>query len=539
MTRAKKTLYHSVALLALMSAPAYAQYMDLGQSGEPAAASQPLPEETKVSEDTATVEPIASESTIEEPTTTETVVKSEAEDTDTTTISEAAEKQPLTTEEELTEETPKAPVIIRDTGMFKDALTSTYENNPRIKAERNKLEGIDENVNQALSGFKPSAALTYDKGRKRTDFAGAGWNYADVNDSSFRVEQPLFRGFGTISSYRAAKQRAKAGQADLMAVEQAVLLQAITAYMDVVANQSILELSRNNKDVLQKQLKASNDRFEVGEVTRTDVAQSEARLSQSRTDVIQAEGQLISSIAAFQRVVGYKPEGALGVPDHSPELPGSLQEALNMAREANPQLLAALRNYKASDHDIDTNIASILPRVSLVGTMSDQEGAGALGNSTFEQDSLVVNFQVPLYQSGAEYSRVREAKAIARQQKHNAMEAELGVEENVTRAWEDLETSIATITEREDQINAAEIALDGVKQEQEYGARTVLDVLDAEQELFSARTNLVRAQRDRMVATYNLLVTLGQLTPEALELGVASYDPTEHYDAVKWKPIGF
>lgn len=422
---------------------------------------------------------------------------------------------------------------------FKDALGATYENNPRIKAERQKLQGIDENVNQALSGFRPSAGITYDRGRKRTALGGAGWNYSDVDDTSFRVEQPLFRGFGTISSYRAAKQRVKAGQADLMAVEQGVLLEAIAAYTDVVTSQSLLELSRNNRDVLEKQLQASKDRFEVGEVTRTDVAQSEARLSQARTEVISAEGQLISAIAAFERVVGFKPEGTLALPGHTPELPASLQEALTHAREANPQLLSALRNYKASDYDITTNLSTILPRVSLVGTMSEQEGAGALGNANFEQDSIVVNFQIPLYQSGAEWSRVREAKAIARQQKHNAMEAELSVEESVTRAWESLETSIATITERDDQINAAEIALDGVKQEQEYGARTVLDVLDAEQELFTARTNLVRAKRDRTVATYNLLLTLGRLTPESLELGVASYDPNEHYNDIKWQPIGF
>jgi TolC family type I secretion outer membrane protein len=423
--------------------------------------------------------------------------------------------------------------------VFKDALSATYKENPTIRAERQRLQATDEGVSQAVSGFRPSASLTYDRGRQRTNFAGAGNTHSDIDNKTLRVEQPLFRGFGTLSGYRAAKQRVKAGQAELQSVEQNVLLQAIAAYTDVVANQSLLELSRNNKEVLEKQLQASKERFDVGEVTRTDVAQSEARLSQARTNVIDAEGNLISAIAAFKKIIGFKPEGDLQLPEHAPELPASLQEALKIAHAANPQLLAALRNYKASDHDITTNISRILPRVSLVGQMSDQEGAGAAGNSTFEQDSLTVNFQIPLYQSGAEYSRVREAKALARRQKHTAMETELSVEEGVTRAWEDLETSIATITEREDQIKAAEIALDGVKQEQEYGARTVLDVLDAEQELFTARTNLVRAQRDKTVATYNLLVTLGQLTPEALELDIASYDPNEHYDSIKWQPIGF
>ncbi|MFZ4125844.1 MAG: TolC family outer membrane protein [Rickettsiales bacterium] len=422
---------------------------------------------------------------------------------------------------------------------FKQALVATYTENPRIKAERQRQESSDEEVAQAVSGFRPTAVANYDRGRQRTDFGGAGWSYGKAEDKSLRVEQPLFRGFGTISSYRAAKQRVQAGQAQLMAVEQAIMQQAITAYMDVVANQSLLELSRNNKDVLEKQLQASKERFDVGEVTRTDVAQSEARLSQARTDVISAEGRLISAIAAFERVVGYKPEGSLSVPKHAPELPASLKEALAAARDANPQLLSAIRTYKAADQDVWTNTSTLLPRVSLVGSMSKQKGAGVLGSSTFDQDKLTVNVQIPLYQSGAEYSRVREAKAIARQQKHTAMDTELSVEESVTRAWEALETSIATIAEREDQIKAAEIALDGVKQEQEYGARTVLDVLDAEQELFTARTNLVRAERDKTVATYNLLVTMGALSPEALELDVASYDPNENYDAIKWQPIGF
>ena len=422
---------------------------------------------------------------------------------------------------------------------FKTALTATYTDNPRIKAERQRQESSDEEVAQAVSGFRPNASISYDRGRQRTSFGSTEDNFSDVDDRVLNVNQPLFRGFGTISSYRAAKQRVKAGQAQLMAVEQAVLQQAITAYMDVVANQSLLELSRNNKEVLEKQLKASKERFDVGEVTRTDVAQSEARLSQARTEVISAEGQLISAIAAFERVVGYKPEGALSVPKQAPELPASLKEALNVGRDANPQLLAAIRTYKASNHDVWTNTSTLLPRISLVGSISEREGAGFDGNNTFEQDRLAVSVQIPLYQSGAEWSRVREAKAIARQQKHTAMDTQLSVEESVTRAWESLETSIATIAERDDQIKAAEIALDGVKQEQEYGARTVLDVLDAEQELFTARTNLVRAQRDKTVATYNLLVTMGALTPEALDLNTASYDPNEHYDAVKWQPIGF
>jgi outer membrane protein TolC len=198
-----------------------------------------------------------------------------------------------------------------------------------------------------------------------------------------------------------------------------------------------------------------------------------------------------------------------------------------------------MRSEKSSGYTVNSRIGTLLPRVDLVGSMSKQDGAGVQGNSKFDQDSVKLNFTVPLYQSGAEYSRVREAKATKRQRAQDTTNTRQAVEEDVTQSWEGLETAIATISAREDQIKAAEVALDGVKQEQEYGARTVLDVLDAEQELFQAKTNLVRAERNRVVAAYQLLLSQGDLTPKKLELDIANYDPQENYDAIKWQPIGF
>jgi len=255
--------------------------------------------------------------------------------------------------------------------------------------------------------------------------------------------------------------------------------------------------------------------------------------------VIAAEGRLISAIAAFERIVGYKPEGLLSQPSVLPELPANLEEALNEAKLANPDLLAAIHAAKSSRYDVWTNKSSILPRIDLVGSMARQDGAGSFGTSKFDQDAIGVEFNIPLYQSGAEYSRVREAKQIARQREYAVTDTQWSVEQQVTRGWEQLETATATIRTREEQINAAQIALEGVRQEQEYGARTVLDVLDAEQELFSARTNLVQSQRDRIVSAYGLLLTLGKLTPNYLQLAVQQYDPQEHLDDIKWQPIGF
>lgn len=422
---------------------------------------------------------------------------------------------------------------------FTNSLVTTYNTNPRIKAERQRQEATDESVAQAVSGFRPNLTGSYNRGRQRTSFDGADWSSSTSEDKGLTISQPLFRGFGTIAGYRSAVQRVMAGAYQLYAVEQQVLLEAIAAYMNVVANVSILDLARNNRDVLHKQLDASLERFNVGEVTRTDVAQSEARLSQAKTQVISSEGRLISSIAEYERVVGHKPEGQLVTPDNIPELPATLKEALAQARAANPELLSAVHAAKSSDHDVSVRKSVILPTVSLVGSMNRQEGAGVLGSSQFDQDSLTLQVSVPLYQSGAEYSRVREAKSVARQRKEESIDAGLAVDEAVTKAWEQLETAINTIRTREDQIKAAEIALEGVKQEQEYGARTILDVLDAEQELFNARTNLVTAQRDRVVASYNLLLNLGRLTPKNLELPVKEYDPSEHYDDIKWLPFGY
>lgn len=422
---------------------------------------------------------------------------------------------------------------------FQEALKEAYLYNPRLVAERERQKGTDEQVAQAISGFRPNASISIDRGRQRTSFNGAGRNYGDSDRTDFRVEQPIFRGGGTIAGYQSAKQQVKAGKQALIALEQQVLFDTIEAFMDVVQSQSILEIARNNESVLREQLKASQERFDVGEVTRTDVAQSEARLSNASAQVIEAEGELISAVASLENLIDKKPSSALVAPEHLPEVPAQLDNALEIARAQNPQLLRAVHAEKSAKYEVRRNVASILPSATLVGSVSKQEGAGVLGTTQFNQDALRLNITVPLYQSGAEYSRVRQAKALKSQRKFEVMNTRLAVDAVVTQAWEALETSIATIAARRDQIKAAEVALDGVKQEQLYGARTVLDVLDAEQELFVARSNLVRAERDRVVALFSLLQSLGHLTPGHLELDVPVYDADENLDRVKWLPIGF
>jgi outer membrane protein len=308
--------------------------------------------------------------------------------------------------------------------------------------------------------------------------------------------------------------------------------------MDVVQAQSVLELSQNNEDVLRRQLQATRDRFEVGEVTRTDVSQAEARLSEATANRINAEGQLQIARATFERVAGFKP-GFLSKPITLPPLPPSLEETVGIALEKNPAVLSADYLYKAAGDDIDTSIADILPDVSIEAVSSRRSGSGVLGTNEIDSDQVLVNVTVPIYQAGAEYSNVRQAKVLWQQRKFESMDTENLIREASIQAWEQYQTSIATISANEDAIRAAEVALEGVRQEQQYGARTVLDILDAEQELFEARVNLVVSERNRIVSAYTLLVAVGAMNAKDLQLDTPIYDPKEHYNEVEYQLIGF
>lgn len=425
-------------------------------------------------------------------------------------------------------------------GAFEDALKSAYESNPRIAAQRRSLEQADERVSQAISIIRPSVTTSYSKGRQRNRFDTDTWSYSDSENKELQINQPLFQGGAEYFRYSSAKNLMMASRADLNNLTQDVLLDAVTAYMDVIQNQSVLELSKKNETVLSKQLDASRNRFEVGDVTRTDVAQSEARYSRAQTDTIQAKGDLDSSLAKFERVMGFKPENLpLAMPENLPEIPATLDEAIERGIKNSPVLIASSFQQHSSEDDIGTNAAALLPQVSLNGTLRRQDGAGVAGRNTFDNDSITVNVNLPLYQRGTEYSRIREARILSKRAEFREQDTEDAVREATIQAWERLQTSVSTIKAQEEAIKAAETALSGVRKEQEYGARTILDVLNAEQELFSARVSLVRAQRTRLVAIYNLLNVIGDMTLTRLNIDAAHFDPTKHYDSVKWQLIGF
>ncbi|HIJ62478.1 MAG TPA: TolC family outer membrane protein [Rhodospirillaceae bacterium] len=419
---------------------------------------------------------------------------------------------------------------------MQEALVSAYNSNPTLLAQRARLRVADEGVPQALANWRPSIKLSGDYGKNQTTtnqsrVSQAGTFTSTPKDAGLTVTQALYRGGRTTAQTRQAEATVEAERAGLAATEQTVLLNVITAYMDVVQFRAVVELSRNNEQVLQRQLDATNDRFRVGEVTRTDVAQAESRLSAAHADRRQAEGNLAAATATYSKTVGHPPD-TLFVPGPTEKLPASVDAARTAAEHDNPNIINAQYNYVAATHGIDLVAGELLPSVTLTGNAAknfDYQGEGPVERVL----QATVNLTVPIYQQGQEYARLRA-------QKHSAGQARLTVDvtrrdamESVTKAWEGLQTARARISSYSDQIRAAEVALEGVTRESQVGSRTVLDVLNAEQELLTAKVNLVQAQHDETLASYQLRSTVGQLTARALDLPVQYYDPVIHYEDVR------
>lgn len=422
---------------------------------------------------------------------------------------------------------------------LQEALEYTYESNPGLQAERKGLAAIDEQMAQAVSEWRPSVSADYTTGRQRIAYGNARENYADKETRQLTVNQPLFNGGGSIARYGVAQANIDAGRARLEAAVHQTLLQAVTAYMSVLRDKEILHFSSDNVAILEKQKKANDERFALEEITRTDVAQSQARLARAKSDKIQAESNYAASSATFRRVIGLEPD-ILEIQDKAPELPATLQEALQKAEEINPALEQARHQARLREKEVDAEEAAILPRVSLQGTLRREEGVGGMfGSTDYDNDSLLLNVSVPLYQSGAEYSRVRQARQNRETARYEAIDTKQSTTERVSQAWEAVAANRAAIEAYHAAVEAAEEAVKGVKLEQLHGMRTVLDVLDAEQELFAGRLGLVRAEHDEIIAAYRLLAETGELTPERLGLEVDIYNPDENLERVQYRMAGY
>lgn len=422
-----------------------------------------------------------------------------------------------------------------------EALAQTYETNPDLASERAGLRATDEGVPQALSNWRPEVEIDASYGLRQRDrdfntTAPDLENTDQLQSASLSVSQNLFRGFRTVAETDRARNRVAAGRADLIAAEQSVLLEAVTAYVNVVRDRVILSLRENNVRVLEQERQATADRFEVGELTRTDVAQADSRLAQSVSERTEAQGNLDSSSADYVEVIGTEP-GTLERPTLPAGLPTSEADAVQMAKTNNPAVIAQDFTERADRDNVDLVAGELLPTLSLAGELEKNKDILGADTVTTEK-SVTLNLAVPLYQAGDVYSRVREAKQSANQSLLALAEEERQAEESARQSWADLTSASSRIVSGEAEVAAQEIAFEGVQQEAQVGSRTVLDVLDAEQELLDARVDLVVAQRDEIVAAYRLLQAIGRLTAADLDLPVAIYDPARNFRDVEDRLFG-
>ncbi|MCC7347296.1 MAG: TolC family outer membrane protein [Variibacter sp.] len=421
------------------------------------------------------------------------------------------------------------------------ALAAAYTNNPQLNAERARVRSTDENVPQALSGYRPTVSVTADVGvaySEQQATSGLSQGQTAPRGVGLTATQTLFNGLRTGNRVRAAESQVFAAREALRVLEQQVLLDAATAYMNVMRDAAILDLQRRNVEVLEEQLRQTRDRFNVGEVTRTDVAQAESRLAAARSSALTAESNLATSKAAYRRVIGVEPAIPLAAGSPVDRLsPTALPGAIARGIAENPIVTSAMYGVDVALLQIKIAEGALYPTATFQASVQQRYDVSPLIQRTFSA-SGVAQLSIPLYQGGTEYALIRQSKETLAQQRLTLEQQRDQARSNVVQAWGLLEASKAQIRAAQAQVAAAEIALNGVREEARVGQRTTLDVLNAQQELVNARVALVTAQRDRVVNSYTLLSATGRLSEQVLGLGAPVYDPRVHYHQVRDAWIG-
>ena len=431
------------------------------------------------------------------------------------------------------------------------ALTRAYLNNPQLNVQRAVVKVTDEAVPQALAGYRPRIGATITGGEQSlsttsqllpqapgtpaTYFTNSGYNA--TYSGGLAITQTLYNGFQTANRTRAAEASVLAARETLRNTEQSVLLNALTAYMNVLRDYAILELQKRNVEVLQEQLRQTRDRFKVGDVTSTDISQSESRLASGVTQVLSADANYKTSIATYHQVIGSDPGKLSPATTVDRFLPRTLTDAIAVGNNLNPAITVAIYNLETAQKQVALAEGALLPTFVVQGS----------GQQSFESQidvphsynlSVIGQLSVPIYQGGSEYSAVRQAKETLGQRRLELDLARTQVRQAIVQAWGNLDATKGAVKSTETQVKAAESALNGVRQEALVGQRTTLDVLNAQQELVNARASVVQAQRDRVVASYAVLAAVGRLSPQTLGLHVTHYDSAVHYQQVRDNWIG-
>ena len=426
------------------------------------------------------------------------------------------------------------------------ALARAYGFNPDLNAQRASARAVDENLPTALSGYRPQVNANADIGRSFVSTGGGAGGGGGLGGSAaatprgfgLSVTQNIWNGNRTLNNVRRADSQILQARETIRLTEQNILASAATSYMNVLRDTAILNLRRNNVEVLEQQLRQTRDRFQVGEVTRTDVAQAEASLAQGQADSFTAQSNLQTSMANFRQIVGIEPRNLQPARPLEKLLPRSVQAAVALSQSEHPAIQAALHNVDTAALNVKVIEGQLYPTVGVTGTVSKRYDAINSPDSRTLSASIVGSLTVPIYEGGAVYSGIRQAKELLGQARLQADLQREQIRAQVVSSWGVWLNSRAVIDAAQSQVRAAEIALNGVREEAKVGQRTTLDVLNAQQLLLNARVQLVVAQRDRVVGSYAVLAAIGQLSADRLGLKVVKYDPTVHYDQVKGKWIG-
>lgn len=420
-----------------------------------------------------------------------------------------------------------------------DALARAYKYNPRLDAERARLRATDEEVARANSGYRPDITATADVGYNKSESRPALTSSGSSNPKGYQISatQPIFNGFRTTNQVREAEAGVRAGRETLRSVEAQVLLDAVTFYMDVVRDQAIVKLRENNVTVLSRELKATQDRFNVGEVTRTDVAQATARRAGAVSALDLARANLRTSRANFERAVGSPPSNLADVPVPNAMLPKSLDEAVAMGARENPNVVAALYREQQARHTVDRIRGELLPTVQVDASYQHRYDTSPITDEA-ETTTITGRVSVPIYEGGEVRARVRQSKHTHVSRIQEIEQARSETQASVTSAWSRFQASKAQLESDQAQVQANRTALAGVREEEKVGQRTILDVLNAEQELLNSEVQAVTTRHDLVVNAYTLLGQVGRLNVQELGVTNAVYDPDIHYSEVRRKWFG-
>jgi outer membrane protein len=422
---------------------------------------------------------------------------------------------------------------------LQDALVRTYQNNPQLNAERARQRGTDENVPQALSGYRPQISVGLSAGLQ-----GVRNLFPGINDpvssnlkpwsAGVTINQTLFNGMKTGNQVRQAEAQVQSGREQLRGVEQSVLLDAVTAYMSVIANQSLVDAQRVNVQFLREVLQTTHKRYDAGDVTPTDVAQAEARLNRGIADLNNAEINFAVAQATYTQVVGVPPGRLAPAEPIDRVLPRQREEALAIGRREHPAITGATLDVDVAQHAVNIAAAALYPTLGVQGSVSrSSQTDTTLGTSRTDQASVIANMNVPVYDGGLAASQVRQAKEVLGQTRIILDKVRQQTETAIVAAWVANEGSKIALNAATSEVKAAEIALSGVQKEAQAGQRTTLDVLNTQQDLTAARSRLIVAQRDRVVASYTLFSAIGRLDHGKLALRTPDYDSATHYHQVR------